>query len=261
MGVLSHGRSIPTDRTPVEVAYTRAVGPVPILVPIPEGGFWMGWEGGLPAERPRHRAWVSGFAIAVSPTTNAEYALFLQATGHAAPPFWGNPRFRDPAQPVVGVSWFDADLYCAWLTHVTGREHRLPTEAEWEKAARGGIEDARFPWGDDPPAAVFPDIRGPLPAPPPVGGGRPNGFGLTDLSGVVHEWCLDWHHDGYAAEGSERDPRGPAHGTRRVSRGGAWRHQVPWSPVAHRSSLLPHLRYSDYGFRVVATLGPGGSGS
>ena len=133
---LSTGELYSRTRTPVEVAYTHAVRPVPILVPIPEGGFWTGWEGGLPAERPRHRVWVSGFAIAVSPATNAEYALFLQATGHAAPPFWNDPRFRDPAQPVVGVNWVDA----AWLTPVTGREHRLPTEAEWEKAARRGIE-------------------------------------------------------------------------------------------------------------------------
>ena len=78
-----------------------------------------------------------------------------------------------------------------------------------------------------------------------------NGFGLTDLSGVVHEWCLDWHADGFYAVSPERNPPGPPTGSRRVSRGGAWRHPDPWSPVAHRSSLPPHLRYSDYGFRVV----------
>ncbi|MGH7265858.1 MAG: formylglycine-generating enzyme family protein, partial [Candidatus Rokuibacteriota bacterium] len=101
------------------------------------------------------------------------------------------------------------------------------------------------------PARVFGEVLLPLAGPPPVGRDPANGFGLTDLSGVVHEWCLDWHDDGYYAAAPAHDPRGPAEGTRRVSRGGAWRHQNPWSPVAHRSSLPPHLHYSDYGFRVV----------
>jgi formylglycine-generating enzyme required for sulfatase activity len=228
---------------------------VPRLIAIPAGWFWMGWDTGLPAERPRHRVWVSGYQIAAAPVTNAQYAEFLAAAGRPAPPFRDDPRFSAPAQPVVGVDWFDAVGYCAWLTEVTGREHRLPTEAEWERAARGGLDDARFPWGDAPPATVFPGVRLPLSGPPRVGAGPANGFGLTDLSGTVHEWCLDWHADGYYAEAPARDPRGPAGGTRRVSRGGAWRHQVPWSPVAHRSSLAPALRYSDYGFRVAASAG------
>jgi formylglycine-generating enzyme required for sulfatase activity len=226
---------------------------VPALVAIPAGWFWMGWETGLPAERPRHRVFISAFRIAAAPVTNAEYARFLTATGRAAPPFWTDARFSDPTQPVVGVDWFDAAGYCAWLTTITGRAHRLPTEAEWERAARGGLDDARFPWGDQPPAAMFPDARPPLPGPPRVGRGPVNGFGLTDLSGTVHEWCLDWHADGYDAQAPARDPPGPASGTRRVSRGGAWRHQDPWSPVAHRSSLGPGGRYSDYGFRVAAS--------
>jgi len=83
------------------------------------------------------------------------------------------------------------------------------------------------------------------------GFGPPNGFGLTDLSGSCHEWCLDWYAEGYYRESPNRNPTGPITSARRVSRGGAWRHQNPWSPVAHRSSLPPHLRYSDYGFRVV----------
>jgi sulfatase modifying factor 1 len=244
------------------VAYTHAVPPLPDLVQIPEGWFGMGWEAGLPAERPPHRVFVSAFAIAVAPTTNTAYAAFLAATGRADPPFWDDARFRHPAQPVVGASWHDAMAYCAWLTGVTGRAHRLPTEAEWERAARGGLEGARFPWGDAPPETVFADVRLPLPGPPRLPAGPVNGFGLAALSGVVHEWCLDWYDADYYARAPARDPAGPPQGTRRVSRGGAWRHQVPWSPVAHRSSLPPDRRYSDYGFRVVAAPGPGGgSGS
>jgi formylglycine-generating enzyme len=218
---------------------------------VPAGWFWMGWDAGLPGERPRHRVWLPPFEISREPVTNDQYGKFLAATGAAPPPFWADARFAAPRQPVVGVSWDDAVAFCRWTSERRGRLHRLPTEAEWEKAARGGLDDARYPWGDAPPAEVMAGISLPLPGPPPAGSGPANGFGLTGLSGVVHEWCLDWHADDYYAVSPERAPAGPAHGTRRASRGGAWRHQVPWSPVAHRSSLPPALRYSDYGFRVV----------
>jgi formylglycine-generating enzyme required for sulfatase activity len=221
------------------------------FVDIPEGWFCLGWDAGAASERPRRRVWVDRFAIATHPVTNAAYRDLLTETGTPAPPFWADGRFGDPQQPIVGVSWLDASAYCDWLSARTGRRHRLPTEAEWEKAARGGLPGARYPWGDAPPEEVFAATMLPLPGPPRVGSGPVNGFGLTDLSGSVHEWCLDWHAENYYAIAPEHNPTGPADGSRRASRGGAWRHQLPWSPVAHRSSLPPHLRYSDYGFRVV----------
>ena len=216
------------------------------LVTIPAGWFWMGWEHGLPDARPRRRVWVDAFALARGPVTIAEYAAYLGATGVAAPRFLADARFGDPQQPIVGVSWTEAVAYCEWLAREIGRPCRLPREAEWERAARGGAEDARYAWGDERPPA-----GGPLPAPPLVGSGPVNGFGLTNLSGAVHEWCLDWYADDAYARGPDRNPIGPPTGTRRVSRGGAWRHQDPWSPVAHRSSLPPQLGHSDYGFRVA----------
>jgi sulfatase modifying factor 1 len=219
------------------------------LVEVPSGWFWMGWDAGHLGERPRHRPWVDRFAIARGPVANRGYAAFLEESGAAAPPWWDEPRFSDPEQPVVGVSWFDAMLFCEWLSHHEGAPYRLPTEAEWEKAARGGLEGARFPWGEDRPAPATFD-RPPRPAETPA-----NPFGLLALSGVCHEWCLDWEDETYYARSPERNPRGPETGARRVSRGGAWRHQDPWSPVAHRSSLPPGLRYSDYGFRVVRETG------
>lgn len=208
------------------------------LVPVPAGAFSMGWAAGLPCERPAHIVWVGEFLIARAPVTNAEFADYLVSTGAAPPAFWGRAGFADPRQPVVGVSWDEALAFAAWASA------RLPTEAEWERAARGGIEGARYPWGEAPP----PPAPGRLPT---VEGTPPNPLGLTDLSGVCHEWCADWFDAGYYACSPPRDPRGPATGDRRVSRGGAWRHADPWSPVAHRSSLPPHLRYSDYGFRLA----------
>lgn len=214
-------------------------------VEIPAGWFWMGWEGGHPGERPRHRVWLDAFAIARAPVTNAEYARFLEAADASPPPWWEDPRFNDPEQPVVGVNWFEAALYCEWLSGGHGQRFGLPTEAQWEKAARGGLEDARYPWGEDRPAEARSD-RPPRSTETPA-----NPLGILGLSGVCHEWCLDWADEGYYALSPERNPEGPRHGTRRASRGGAWRHQDPWSPVAHRSSLPPDLRYSDYGFRIV----------
>ena len=221
------------------------------IVVIPSGSFFMGCECGQENERPCHRVWVDGFGLGRFPVTNREYKTFVEENKALAPPFVSDPIFANAEQPVVGVSWDDAIAYCRWLSDRIGEEFRLPTEAEWERAARGGVDDARYPWGDDPPTAVCPLATSRLAAPPRVGAMPPNGFGLTDLSGVVHEWCLDWHADDFYAVSAERNPSGPPTGTRRVSRGGAWRHQDPWSPVAHRSSLPPSLRYSDYGLRLA----------
>lgn len=219
------------------------------MVEVDGGWFWMGWEDGLPWERPRHRVWTDRFAIGRFPVTNAEYAACLESGSAPTPPWWHDPRFSDPLQPVVGLSWFEATAYCEWLSERTGHAHRLPTEAEWERAARGGLADARFPWGGDRPA------RARFDRPPRVTDTPCNPLGLAALSGVCHEWCLDWEAPDYYAASPSLNPAGPARGDRRVSRGGAWRHQDPWSPVAHRSSLPPGLRYSDYGVRVVRRVG------
>jgi formylglycine-generating enzyme required for sulfatase activity len=221
------------------------------FVEIPAGKFWMGWESGPPCEGPRHPVLVDAFAVAKTPVTIAEYSRFIEATSAAPPPLWNDPRFNDPRQPVVGVTWLEAVAYCEWLTVETGETHRLPTEAEWEKAARGGLEGCRYPWGDRRPEDLFHEVALPLDRPPQVGFGPRNGFGLTDLSGSCYEWCMDWHGEMYYLVSPTLNPHGPLAGTRRASRGGAWRDQNPWSPVTRRSSLPPRLRRSDYGFRVV----------
>ena len=123
----------------------------------------MGWDDGLPDAQPAHRVWVDGFAISRTPVTNAEFGGFLRARGAFPPPFWTDVRFADPGQPVVGVAWAEAVQFCEWLTAETGRPYRLPTEAEWERAARGGQEGARYPWGDVPPARWFGEPGAPSP--------------------------------------------------------------------------------------------------
>jgi formylglycine-generating enzyme len=211
----------------------------------------MGSATGQDNERPRHRVWVDAFCLAECQVTNRDYALFLDASGVPPPPMWHDPKFSHPAQPVVAVSWFDAVLYCEWLGRATGRKCRLPSEAEWERAARGGVEDKLFPWGDDPPQSRPSYANRWESGPEPVAESPPNAFGLYDICENVHEWCSDWYQADYYAVSPERNPRGPESGSRRSSRGGSWRHHIKIARCAARSSIPPEFRYADYGFRVA----------
>jgi sulfatase modifying factor 1 len=209
----------------------------------------MGCEQGRPDERPVHEVLVGEFEMAATPVTRAQYAAFLDAGGGEPPPWWSAPAFAAPDQPVVGVTWFEAVAYAEWLSRQWGGRWRLPTEAEWERAARGGLTDAPTAWGDALPAHEVPEE--PLEGPWPVGRGTANGYGLLDIGTVVHEWCLDWYAPDYYAAAPATAPAGPAEGERRSSRGGSWRHHVRFSPPSARSSLPPSFRYADYGFRVL----------
>ena len=223
----------------------------PAQIRIAAGWFSMGSESGQDVERPVHRVWVDSFAMGATQVTVAEYARFLVATGNMPPPYWGDANFRHPQQPVVAVSWFDADAYCAWLSAMTGSHYRLPTEAEWERAARGGAEGMAFPWGDDPPTSR-PDyhVRWKT-GPEPVGQSQPNPYGLWEMCENVHEWCSDWYGAGYYSISPDRNPPGPQEGNRKASRGGSWRHHIKISRCSARSSIPPEFKYADYGFRVV----------
>jgi len=226
----------------------------PKLVQIPEGLFLMGSETGQENERPAHRVWVDSFLLAETQLTHAEYESYLKATGSAPPPFWNDPDFSHPEQPVVAVSWFEAVAYCEWLSATTGRHYRLPSEAEWERAARGGAEQQQYPWGDAPPQSL-PDYDNRWKTgPEPVARYTANAYGLYDICENVHEWCSDWFQADYYAVSPDRNPAGPDHGERRASRGGSWRHHIKVTRCAARSSIPPQFQYADYGFRVACSL-------
>jgi formylglycine-generating enzyme required for sulfatase activity len=185
---------------------------------------------------------IAPFRLGRTAVTNREYASFVACESAAEPPWWRDPRFSSPRQPVVGVSWHDAVSYCDWLGRITREVWRLPTEAEWEFAAAGGLASPATAWGDALPPGELPE--GPLDAPWEAGRGTPNGFGLLDMGTIVHEWCSD-----------RREGGRPGAPLRRASRGGSWRHRIRWSSPSARSSLPPEYRYSDYGFRVARSPG------
>lgn len=203
-------------------------------------------------ENPRHPVRVSPFRMARAPVTREEYQAFLDATGQPAPPFWGEPAFVHPRMPAVGPSWEDAAAFCAWASEREGFAVRLPTEAEWEWAARAG-GDVLYPWGDEPPESLPDYARRWLGGPEPVDAYPSlHPLGFLGLGENVHEWCSDWYDPRYYEVSPLNDPCGPTAGVRRSSRGGAWRHEIKVSRCAARSAIPPAMRYTDYGFRLAA---------
>ncbi len=196
--------------------------------------------------------------MSATETTNAQYARFLKATGHKPPLYWEDRNLNAPNQPVVGVSWEDATAFCRWLTQVTGVEHRLPTEAQWEAAARGGLTGQPYPWGE-----ANPDAGGVLRAnyrreglvgdgyrfTTPVGTFAPNGYGLFDMAGNVSEWCLDRY-----APVSASGPFKP--GVLRLLKGGSWFSRARDLRNAARQSAPPDYADGYIGFRVVRLPNP-----
>jgi formylglycine-generating enzyme required for sulfatase activity len=188
------------------------------MVVVPAGEFWMGSDDGFPDEKPRHRVHLDGFYIAKYQTTNALYKRFMEATSRPAPGYWTNRDLNGATQPVVGVSWDEADAYCKWA----GK--RLPTEAEWEKAARG-TDGRQYPWGDQWDAGRVSSRAGdPGGKPLPVGSYAKDAspYGVHDMAGNVWEWVADWYAMDYFRRSPERNPQGPESGGTRVMRGGSW---------------------------------------
>jgi formylglycine-generating enzyme required for sulfatase activity len=213
------------------------------LIQIPGGEFTMGQADGRDDEKPVHRVIVAPFSLCRYPVTNGHWEAFRKATGRDPMPYL---HFTAPA---ASVNWFDAVAFCNWLSGQWFLHVRLPTEAEWEFAARGGEAQQAYPWGPEP--RIYEPERWHH-GPEPVAQGAANGYGLFDMCENVHEWCSDWYHPKYYQVSPVENPAGPERGERRVSRGGAWRHHIKCSRCAARSSIPPEFRYSDYGFRVAA---------
>lgn len=228
----------------------------PNLIQIPEGWFLMGSDRGQDCEQPIHRVWIDSFLLAATQVTNEEYERFLRATGTTAPPFRNDPNFNHPRQPVAGVSWHEAVRYCEWLHSQTGRRFRLPTEAEWERSVRGGLEQKQFSWGDESPQSLANYASRWQNGPELVAQYAPNAYGLYDIGDNVHEWCSDWYEPNYYANSPEQNPQGPDQSpmkpARKSSRGGSWRHHIKVARCSARSSIPPEFQYADYGFRVAS---------
>lgn len=252
---------------------------------IPGGAFRMGTSGGFAYERPVHVVAVKPFWMDAHAVTVAEFAEFVKATGYRTEAEkagwsgafrggewkktdgadWLHPEGPESAaaanEPVTQVSWNDANAYAGWA------KKRLPTEAEFEYAARGGLEGKRYSWGDElkphgRPVAnwwqgVFPERNtgeDGYSGRAPVGRFPPNGYGLYDMAGNVWQWCADWFSESYYAQSPKADPQGPVRGVERVMRGGSWMCSENYCRgyrVASRSHATPDSALNNLGFRCV----------
>jgi formylglycine-generating enzyme required for sulfatase activity len=212
---------------------------------IPAGYFMMGSPKGVgkKEEHPQHKVWVDAFYIDKTEVTFDQYDNFGRATGRVKPSDEGWGR---GTRPVVNINWNDADAYCKWA----GK--RLPTEAEWEKAARGGT-DTKWYWGDDENVideyAWYDKNSGGTTH--PVGLKKPNPFGLFDMAGNVWEWCSDWYGEKYYQSSLERNPGGPDSGEYRILRGGSWGSNADYAYSAYRSGCEPYGRTYRIGCRCA----------
>jgi formylglycine-generating enzyme required for sulfatase activity len=207
-------------------------------------------------EAPQHTVYLDAYYIDRYEVTNAQYRKFVEEAVYREPRYWDSGgrrhRFELPDQPVIGVSWDDAVAYAEWA----GK--RLPTEAEWEKAARG-TDGRRYPWGDvfdsDQCNAHLRRSLGTQPVGSYPSGASP--YGLLDMAGNVWEWCADWYGSDYYTKSPYKNPQGPQTGDERVLRGGAWWVRMPAAETrcTYRGGNAPTECHSNFGFRLVKDVG------
>ncbi len=216
---------------------------------IPAGEFTMGRNTGTPSDwQPEHKVYVSSFFMDKYEVTNQQYYKFCIATKNPLPQFWGLNDFKSgpdfPDFPVVGVSFSDAEKYARW----SGK--RLPTEAEWEYAARGGLINKNYPFGDQIDSTKVNygrKYKGIL----KVRTFKPNDFGLYDITGNVWEWTSDFYSDDYYASSPAENPKGPERGRFKVIRGGSWHSGAMCVQTYYRNGLSPSWVDFAVGFRCV----------
>lgn len=299
----------PSSRPP-DTDAAKVTAPPPGMVVIPAGRFRMGWQplapeinwpvDGINDEAPVHEVYLRAFYIDTYEVTNRQFAEFVAATGYRTTAelngsswvmdptmkggwgygyrlvegaYWAAPQGLSPSMddkmdhPVVHVSWDDAKAFADWA----GK--RLPTEAEWEKAARGGLEDKIFPWGvsyseygivhdygrhmnwhgDIRKDLVWSgDMLDGFAGSAPVGSFPPNGYGLYDMAGNVFELVNDWYDADYYSHSPAGNPKGPKTGQSRILRGGSWSMCECFARAAGRVPVAPHYRDDNTGFRLAA---------
>jgi formylglycine-generating enzyme required for sulfatase activity len=229
----------------------------PVWVDVPEGEFWMGGERDND-EKPIHRVYLDRYRIARVPITNTQYRFFVETTGHNPPGHWEDgkiPRGME-SHPVVNVTWHAAMAYCRWLSEVTGKSVALPSEAQWEKAARGHLDKREYPWGDEWDAAKCNNSELGLESTTPVGifpdGASP--YGCLDMVGSVWEWTISlWGFDYPYRPGDQRESLEAGDNVARVVRGGSFLNVRGDCRCASRDGSLPNFVWDDVGFRVVVS--------
>jgi eukaryotic-like serine/threonine-protein kinase len=246
-----------TYKGPAAAGSQRIDAAAPGMVLIEGGWLKMGSAEGYDYEQPVHEVYVNSFYIDETEVTNEQFEQFVKATKYITDSeksgndinswrIYATPERKN--HPVVLVSWNDATAYAKWA----GK--RLPTEAEWEYAARGGLIGKKYPWGDDAPPRLANFGRGRKPDTPPtepVKTYETNGYGLYDMAGNVSEWCQDWYDPDYYHNSPERNPAGPSTGQSRVIRGGSWYTDFNQIRVAGRISESAEGYEYDRGFRCA----------
>ena len=219
------------------------------MVLVPGGFFWMGAKKQKKDERPYRLVYIDSFYIDRYPVTNEQFSAFLQSSRYKG------PRVRQPRsdiewskRPVTRINWHDASAYAKWALK------RLPTEAEWEKSARG-IDGRTWPWGDEAPTEIHTHLDQDEGPPPPVGTHIANisPYGVHDLAGGVWEWCVDQYDQYFYPRSAPRNPRCDDGDHRyRVARGGAITYSAFTARCSYRGWNVPHMRSAVYGFRCAA---------
>lgn len=251
----------PSLWTPLDEAERLGAMEVPGgMVLVPAGSFLMGSDprkdrAAGPQEQPQHEVYLDPFRIDRFEVSNVEYLRFVLGTGADWPKFWRENPFHEKAalHPVINVSWHEADAFCRWA----GK--RLPTEAEWEKAARGG--DGRiFPWGNEPAGWIKSNIAHPgskrgFKYPPLANINRydkgASPYGVYQMAGNVSEWVSDWFDPEYYRHGHDKNPHGPTTGELKVFRGGSWNEDPEVARSAGRNGGLPDRESYLTGFRCA----------
>lgn len=249
------------------------------MILIPAGSFKMGdnFGDGESRERPVHTVDLDAFYIAKFEVTNADWRKFRDDPGYNDPKFWPEGRVMPKDQipywtqannhggatpgsdkfPVIGVNWDAATAYCNWLSAKSGKKYRLPTEAEWEKAARG-TKQTRFPWGNEITHEYANYVGKQQFDTVMEAGSFPKGaspYGVMDMAGNVMEWCSDWYSRDYYQTSPKKNPKGPATGAYRVLRGPGFFFEALDNRSYARSGAWPSFQaYRMVGFRVARDL-------